>query len=88
MKIKKETLVIDSVYYTVEIVYDNKTFYCSTSYFYHSPPHADWCVDSDDCDFYKLPIETQNKIESLAEKKWVDSDIFLGVDETLNIIKH
>ena len=88
MKIKKETLKIDSVYYTTEIEYDNKIFQCSTSYFYYSPHNTDWYVQSDDCDFYKLPIETQNKIESLAEETWQKSDIFSKVNEVLNIIKH
>ena len=87
MKIKKETLEIDAVYYTTEIEYDNKIFYASL-YYWINQETSDWNIYSDDCDFDELPIETQNKLMSFAFDTWADSNILSGVDEILNTIKH
>ena len=90
MKIKKEILSVDAVEYCVEIEYDNKIFYASAYYWLNAQEISDWNIDSNDCDFDKLPIETQNKLMSFVFDAWANSDIFLdaNVYGTLNTIKH
>ena len=90
MRIKKETLDIASIVYSVDIEHEGKIFEVSAVYHLDEMGYRfDWTIYEEGCGFNSIDDETQRNIEDFAQDCWDNTDICLGVKtQGLKTIEH